>query len=624
MTHFTSNKYVITVGFSVVLLLLLLITFTGLARMYILKMHVNQIVQNNNIKTELAHTMLNAARERVIALQTMYLTDDPFTREDAYTQFNNLASEFMQARSELLRMSLSNNEQALIDYISPLTRQASTKQREFAELLLDEQAVDIQALMNQYIIPVQQAVRESLFKLVKLQKQSSDDAFRETMQTYHEGYFLIWTAGILAILLGLSIAFIVFRHINRTENLLLDAKNLAEIANKAKTDFLANMSHELRTPLNAVVNMSHLLMDTKLTAEQKELVTTVRQSGDEFLRLIDSILDFSKIEAGKLTLQPKMFTLRVLIDNLMEIARSKAKAKHLNLTLLYDDQAPKQVIGDVERLRQILIHLLDNAIKFTDHGEVLLSLTARNISTCQDKIELYITVKDTGIGIPFERRDRLFQPFTQVDTSTTRRHSGSGIGLALCKQLCQLMGGTLWVESEVNYGTTFHLTITLDLLTDKHQTNTEFKFTTPVTNLRILLVEDNQTNQKVAQLVLRKLGYEIDIVSNGLKAVESVNQHLYDIVLMDIQMPELDGLEATRKILDNWPIGQRPYIIAMTAHALQGDREKCLAAGMDDYIAKPVKLEELEAAIGRWQAWNISRNLKHQTRQEIYTTKDND
>ncbi|MCV6637097.1 ATP-binding protein [Candidatus Albibeggiatoa sp. nov. NOAA] len=626
MNNLVSNKYIITVGFSVVLLLLLVITITGLARMHVLKTHVNQIVQENNVKTELAYNMLNAARERVVALQIMYLTDDPFIREDAYVRFNSLASDFMQARSELLHMPLSNSEHALINYTFPLTREASIKQQEFAEFLIDEQDVDIQTLMNQYIIPVQQAVRESLSKLVKLQQKSSHQAFTETMKIHNEGYILMLMSGILGILLGLGIAFIVFRHITRAEAQLLEAKNAAETANMAKSDFLANISHELRTPLNAVVNMSHLLMDTKLTVEQKELVTTVSQSGDEFLHLIDSILDFSKIEAGKLVLQPKIFKLRTLIDDLMDDTRNKAKSKHLNLTLLYDDQAPERIIGDMERLHQILTHLLDNAVKFTEQGEILLSLTTRSVKEKpnvlkpnKQQIELYITVKDTGAGIPVERRERLFQPFTQADTSSTRRHGGTGIGLALCKQLCQLMGGTLWVESEVHYGTTFHLTVILDMVTDKHKANTTH--TAPLsslTNLRILLVEDNQTNQKVAQLILRKLGYEIDIVSNGLEGVEAVNQHLYDIVLMDIQMPELDGLEATRKILDNWPIGQRPYIIAMTAHALQGDREKCLAAGMDDYIAKPVKLEELEAAIRRWQEWSMHREMKTQIRQEIH------
>lgn len=628
MNSLVMNKYIISVGFSVVLLLLFVISITSLTRMHVLKTHVNKIVKENNVKTELAYKMLNAARERVVALQTMYLTNDPFVREDSYSRFNSLASDFMQARTELLRMPLSNSEQALINYTFPLTREASIKQQEFAELLLDDQDADIQTLMNQYIMPVQQAVRESLFKLVKLQQASSQHSFSETMRVYREGYILMLVAGISATLLGLSIAFIVFRHITRTEALLLDAKNLAETANNAKTDFLANISHELRTPLNAVVNMSHLLMDTKLTVEQKELVTTVSQSGDEFLRLIDSILDFSKIEAGKLILQPKVFKLKDLIDDIMTDTRAKAKAKHLNLTLLYDEKAPKQLIGDVERLHQVLNHLLDNAVKFTEQGEVLLSLTTRPVNAISEtasedkkEIELYITVKDTGIGIPFERRERLFQPFTQADTSSTRRHGGTGIGLALCQQLCQLMGGTLWVESQPGHGTTFHLTMTLEVVTDKHKINTTQVPTAPISHLRILLVEDNQTNQKVAQLILRKLGYEIDIVSNGLEGVEAVNQHLYDIVLMDIQMPELDGLEATREILDSWPIGQRPYIIAMTAHALQGDREKCLAAGMDDYIAKPVKLEELEAAIIRWQDWCKNRQTKPQVRKEIYRSE---
>jgi CheY-like chemotaxis protein len=357
--------------------------------------------------------------------------------------------------------------------------------------------------------------------------------------------------------------------------------------------------------MNAVIGMSQLLLDTELNTEQRELVSTIYSSGDTFLNLIDDILDFSKLEAGSLKLEEENFDLYELIETCLEKVAAKAHAKNLDMTLAFDEHTPTQVFGDRNRLQQIVHHLLDNAIKFTDSGDIRVKMVSRLLN--EQRLELYFTVQDTGVGIPIERLDTLFQSFSQVDASRTRRYGGTGIGLALCKQLSQLMGGTMWATSQVGDGSTFHFTVVLTPLSlpvIEPEETPEVELLVeeePPEHVRILLVEDNKTNQKVAQLILRRLGYEIEMVDNGQEAVEAVEQTVYDVVLMDIQMPELDGIEATRRIHERWPPGQRPYIIAMTAHALRGDREKCLAAGMNDYVSKPVKPEALAAALERWR-----------------------
>jgi len=393
-------------------------------------------------------------------------------------------------------------------------------------------------------------------------------------------------------------------------------------ASDAKSGFLANMSHEIRTPMNGVIGMIDSLLGTSLTVGQRESAQTIQSSAYSLLLIINDILDFSKIEAGKMTFEQVDFDLKEIIKNTIDLMATLAQGKGLHLSECIQEGTATDLVGDPTRLRQVLLNLLSNAIKFSEEGSVLLEIA--QTSEIDDEVEISFSVHDTGIGMSEEAQEKLFQSFTQADTSTTRKYGGTGLGLAICRKLVELMGGTIEATSTLGKGSTFSFSlqftkqksfVSIDraptAVSELSPATQTTAYPVSANGTRILLAEDGKTNQMVAVQVLKKLGYTADIALNGREAVEAWRHKKYDIILMDCNMPEMDGYEATRKIreLEAERNLKPTQIIAMTASVMMEDRELCIAAGMNDFTTKPVDQHALKTALTRAKSHSDDRNI---------------
>jgi signal transduction histidine kinase/DNA-binding response OmpR family regulator len=617
-------QVVLILGFGVMLALVVFVTAIGVNNLQALQRDADQIVANHMAKIEHTTTMYASARQRLVAMQRMIFLADPFERDEATQRLNELASDFAQARMTLLELQLTDAERELLKEQGRRTGQALPVQRKISRLVFDEEFDEAKKLLLEQATPAQDKVLEQLDKIYRYQLEAAHRAVAEgRIRQKSARQLMIMLSGV-AMVLGLVVAWTVIKRttratlereqqfkkieqinhelVKKTQELVV-AQERAEQANDAKSAFLANMSHEIRTPLTAIMGFSESLLDNDQSLpERVDAINTVIESGKHLLNIINDILDLSKVEANKLKIESLPLKLFSMFNNIKSITELQAQEKSIALRLFYQFPLPDTIVTDPVRIKQVLLNITNNAVKFTTEGSVTI-----RVAYNRDGQQLHIEVADTGIGMSPEQQAKLFKPFSQADASTTRKYGGTGLGLHLTKKLAQKLGGDINVDSDPGRGSCFTIILSAPLAEGSQWINSESEIqqtepgtATPVLPSlggHVLLAEDVPANQKLIRHYLHRIGVDVEIAENGRIAVEKALATDFDLLLMDMQMPVMDGMQAVKALRSQ---GYAVPILALTANVMNEDQQRYQLADCDGFLSKPIMLDEFYAAMSKY------------------------
>lgn len=605
-------RNIIRLGFASVLGLTFVLGILGLYQLDKIKTNMTTIVEVGNEKTSLAIKMRDAILSRALSLQRMLITNDYFRRDMELQRYYKFSGDYRKAREKLFSMQTTDKERELHQALQLLTRVAQPINREAAEMLMGEELpANYESVMEQAIIAQQQLIN-LLDKFVSMQKEYARDLLNNAEENYQSTIFMMSLVVSLLLIVGSFIAKRV-THLVTIKNKELASKNVeleaawfeAANATHAKSKFLANMSHEIRTPLTSIIGFAETLGDT--IDDPKEFAyaaESIKRSGNHLHQIINDVLDISKIEAGQIELEMMELSPTAILTEVSTMMEEKVKKKGLKLRTNYYFPLPKLILGDPTRLRQILLNLLGNAIKFTSQGIVCI-----NTYYSQTDRTMKFEVSDTGIGMSEDALQHVFEPFSQADKSTTRKFGGSGLGLSIAKQLAEKMGGGLVCESKLGVGTTFTATISIGEIPGPefiYESDEVAELTVSEQVIhqrrdnytgRILLAEDTEENQQLISLHLKKCGVTVKVVGNGKEAVNAALQQPFDLILMDMQMPIMGGIEAIKTLR---AANYSDPIVALTANTSMSDRESCKEAGADNFISKPINFENFYTVLDKY------------------------
>ncbi|VAX00358.1 hypothetical protein MNBD_GAMMA22-127 [hydrothermal vent metagenome] len=593
------NKITILIGFFTVLILLGSLMTIAVNE---IQHNEQQLLAVTQELTEVGHAyvMRDAANNRALILYRMAQTDDDFYRDDLYTEFRRYGSTFMVSFNAVNSSIFRQKDIELFKLAKKSIQKGGQSQTKTAINLIEGDLEIAQDDLANKIIPIQTDVRNRLTALSDSLRNNADNDLKSISNKNSFSILLIRIIGGTAILLGLVITFYVTRRVTKTEAAFQEQRYLTEKASQAKSMFLATMSHEIRSPLAAIIGFSDLLR--KQQAENSKLNTfteSIYRNSKHLLQLINDILDITKIEAGQLNIEIITTSLFSVLDEFQSTIISNVHNKGLKFELNFSYPMPKNIKTDPIRLKQILYNLTNNAIKFTDEGCINI-----NVSYDQYNEKIVFDIIDTGIGLTPKQQEKIFESFTQADSSTTRKYGGSGLGLNICKQLSEKLGGKLWVESSINHGSKFSFNINsgevakeqLIYSANFHPNEQDKKIADPKTKLQghVLLAEDTIDNQNLIEMYVTQTGANITIVNNGAQAVKICEEHEFDLILMDMQMPVMDGIEATKAIRS---FDSKIPIISLTANAMRSDYEKCIDAGATEFMTKPIDIEQFNQTL---------------------------